>query len=227
MIPTSVPFLRLIDGVVGGVAALLVTALIPRSPVRAVARDGRAVFTAFADAGMTLVQALRRGDRARSERGLEKARALQSIVDAWATSLESGAAISRISPFVRRQRSELARQARIQTHMDLATRNLRVIGRRVVYLCDDGAARAVAADTLTELIRGADLIAQSLDDISLEPAAREALRAVAARLDPAAVLPGAMLSDQNLVAALRPLAVDLLSATGMPPAEARAALPRV
>ena len=40
VIPASVPFLRLADGVVGGVAALLVTALVPRSPLRAVAAEG-------------------------------------------------------------------------------------------------------------------------------------------------------------------------------------------
>ena len=38
---------------------------------------------------------------------------------------------------------------------------------------------------------------------------------MAARLDPAQLLPDASLGDQNLIAALRPLAVDLLTATGM------------
>ena len=38
--------------------------------------------------------------------------------------------------------------------------------------------------------------------------------------------PGAVL-DQNFIGALRPFAVDLLTATGLPPEEARAALPRM
>lgn len=227
VIPANVPFLRLLDGLVGGVTALLVTALVPRSPLRAVTRDGRALFAAFDGAAATLVDALRQGDRRRAERGLAKARALQGTVDDWRTALESGAAIARISPFLRRQRFEMQRQARIRDAMDLATRNLRVIGRRVVYLCDDGAARPVAAELVGELRRGADLIAQSLDDISFEPVAREALRAVATRLDPAVLAgPGAVL-EQNFIGALRPLAVDLLTATGLPPEEARAALPRM
>jgi hypothetical protein len=96
-----------------------------------------------------------------------------------------------------------------------------------VYLCDDGAARPVAADTLGELARAAQLVSQSLTDISFEPVAREALRAVAGRLDPAALQPGASLGDQNLIAALRPFAVDLLTATGMSGAEARACVPRI
>ena len=64
-------------------------------------------------------------------------------------------------------------------------------------------------------------------DISLEPVAREAVRAVAGRLDPALLLPDASLGDQNLIAALRPFAVDLLTATGMSSAEARACVPRI
>ena len=227
VIPANAPFLRLVDGIVGGIAALLVTALIPRTLQGEEVRTGAAVYRAMDSAMNTLAQALRRGDRMRAERGLEKARALQPLVDGWSTSLDSGIAIARISPFLHRHRSELQRHERIRQYTDLATRNLRVIGRRVVYLCDDGQARPVAADTLADLARAAQLVAQSLTDISLEPVAREAVRSVAARLDPAQLLPDASLGDQNLIAALRPLAVDLLTATGMTGAEARACVPRI
>lgn len=226
VIPASVPFLRLADGVVGGVAALLVTALVPRSPLRAVAAEGADVFADFDRAVATLVQGLRRGDRARAERGLEKARALQDPIDQWRVAIESGAAVARLSPLLRRQRTEFDRQERIRTQLDLASRNLRVIGRRIVYLCDDGVPRPVAADLLAELGAGARLVAESIDDISYEPAAREAVRAIASRLDPAALAAGSSSVDQNLIGALRPLAVDLMSAAGMPAADARAALPR-
>ncbi|SDG92704.1 FUSC family protein [Microbacterium pygmaeum] len=227
VIPANAPFLRLVDGLIGGAAALLVTALIPRTLQRTEAREGLELYRSIDGVFATLAQALRRGDRLRAERGLEKARALQASVDAWSTSLDSGRAIARISPFLRRQRSELQRHDRIRQSTDLATRNLRVIARRVVYLCDDGQARPVAADLLADLGRGAGVIAGSLEDISLEPIAREAVRSVAGRLDPAAILPGASLGEQNLIAALRPLAVDLLMATGMPAAEARGCVPRI
>ncbi|MET0781549.1 MAG: FUSC family protein [Microbacterium sp.] len=227
VIPANAPFLRLVDGIVGGIAALLVTALIPRTLQRDEVRSGAAVYRAMDSTMGTLTQALRRGDRLRAERGLEKARALQTVVDAWSASLDSGIAIARISPFLHRHRSELQRHERIRQSTDLATRNLRVIARRVVYLCDDGVARPIAADTLGELARAAELIARSLTDISLEPVAREAVRAVAVRLDPTVLMPEASLGDQNLIAALRPLAVDLLTATGMPSAEARACVPRI
>ncbi len=227
VIPAASPGLRFIDGVIGGVAALLVTALIPRNPRRAETRDGATLFAGIESVVGTLTQALRRGDRLRAERGLEKARALQPVVDTWRESLDSGLAIARISPFLRRQHFELERHERIRQSMDLATRNLRVVARRVVYLCDDGAPRPVAADVLAELARACDLIGRSLDDISLEPIARETLRAAAGRLDPATLLPTAGLGDQNLIAAMRPLAVDLLTATGMDTAEARGCVPRI
>ncbi|WP_223247056.1 FUSC family protein [Microbacterium oleivorans] len=227
VVPAQVPFLRLLDALIGGAMALLVTALIPRSPLRTARTDAARLFTAFQGAAGTVAQGLRRGSRVRTERGLEKARELQSLVDDWRTSVESGAAIARISPFLRRQRFELERYERMRASMDLAVRNLRVVARRAAYLVDDGRERDVAADLLVELIRGADLVQQSLTDITYEPAAREVLTAVAARLDPIALVPDGSLGDQTLITALRPLATDLLCATGLSPADARARLPRV
>jgi len=204
-----------------------VTALIPRSPLRTALTDAARLFDAFQGAAGTVAQGLRRGSRVRAERGLEKARSLQTLVDDWRTSVESGIAIARISPFLRRQRFELARYERMRISMDLAVRNLRVVARRSVYLVDDGRTRDVAADLLLDLTRGADLLQSSLTDITFEPAARELLTAVAARLDPVALVPDGSLGDQTLVTALRPLATDLLCAAGLSPADARALLPRV
>lgn len=223
----AAPFTRLLDALIGGAAALAVTALVPRNGLRDEVRDGKELFAGLRAAIATTAQALRRGDRIRAERGLEKARALQARTDAWRTSLESAIAVSRISPFLRRQRFELQRHERVRQSLDFAVRNLRVVARRAVYLCDDGVPRPVAAALLGDLDRAAGLVADALDDVALEPVAREAALAVAVRLDPASVLPGARLGDHNLIAAMRPLAVDLLTATGMPPAEARAAVPRI
>ena len=226
-LPASQPFARVVDGVVGGVAALAVTALIPRNPRREEARDGHAVFAAADSAARTIVQALRRGDPIRAARGLEKARGIAPRIDDWRASLDSGLAVAGFSPWLRPQRAELRRHHQVLQAMDYATRNLRVVARRAVYLCEDGARRPVPAELLAELMRGATLVADSLDDISLQPAAREAVAAVASRLDPARILPGGTQGELNLITALRPLAVDLLTATGMPSAEARAVLPRV
>lgn len=227
VMPGGAPLSRLADGVVGGVAALLVTALIPRSAVRAELRDGAALFAAYESAAGAVVRGLRDGDRRSAERGLEKARGLERELEQWQSSLESGLSVARISPVLRRQRAELDRHERVRRAMDLAVRNLRVIARSAAYATEDGLPRPIAADLLSDLIRGARIIGEGLDDIASEPTAREALRAVAARLDPGAVLPGAGVTDQNIVTAMRPLAVDLLTATGMPFEQARRIVPRV
>ena len=221
------PFMRLADGAIGGALAVVVTALLPRNPVGAEVRDGRALFAAFDAAAGRVVQGLRRGDAIRADRGLEKARELQTPLDAWRTSLESAQAVSAVSPLVRSRRVELARHARILHNMDLGTRNLRVVARRAAYVVRDGAGRAVAADTLAELQRAASLVAESLDDIAVEPVARESILVIARRLDPAAMLPGAPQGELALLAAMRPLAVDLLIASGVPREEAWASIPRV
>ncbi|MFT4231080.1 MAG: FUSC family protein [Microbacterium sp.] len=226
-LPVTAPFARLLDAVAGGVAALVVTALIPRNPRREEVRDGHVLFAAEQSAGAAIVQALRRGDARRAARALEKARADSPFVENWRSALDSGLAVAAYSPWLRAQREELQRHRDILQAMDLASRNLRVIARRVAYLCDDGVPRPVLADLLSELLRGMSLVDASLDDISQQPAARAALRAVASRLDPHEILPHGSASEQNLIAALRPFAVDLLTATGMPLAEATAVVPRV
>ncbi|MFV0373249.1 FUSC family protein [Microbacterium sp.] len=225
LMPGSEPGARVVDALVGGAVAVVVTAIIPRSPLRRVTADGKAVFAAFDNAMGTLVQALQRGNRQRAERALEKARQLQGPLELWRASIEGGLAIGRISPFLRRQRSELARQQTMGAQLDLAIRNLRVIARRSVYLIGDGTARPVPAELIAELRGGVGLIAQSLEDISLQPVAQEALRAVAGRLDPVAL--GTGTAEQNIVAELRPFVVDLLTATGLDHDRAHAALPPI
>lgn len=224
---SSAPFTRLTDGLLGGAAALIVTALIPRNPRFEAMRDVRRLFAAIDDAVGTLANALRRGSRPRAERALEKARALDPLVRVWRESLDSAIAIARISPWLRRGRSELVRTERILNGTDLVVRNLRVIARRAVYVEDDSAPRPAVADLLESLGRGVDLVGASLDDISIEPAARESVLAIARLLDPRVVAPDASLGDQNLILALRPLAVDLLVAAGMPREEARMQVPRI
>ncbi|MFT4211713.1 MAG: FUSC family protein [Microbacterium sp.] len=218
---------RPLDGLVGGASAILMTVVVPRNLRGELLREARALFASAERAVTASAEGLARGDRRHAERGLDRARRLDLLVRAWQESLESATAVARISPFLRRRRAELERQRRVLAAMDLAVRNLRVVGRRAAYLVDDGRRRPIAADVLAGLGRGMALIGQSLEDISLEPAARDLLRPIAAHLDPARMLPDASLGEQSLVSAMRPLAVDLLTAAGMPAAEARDAVPRI
>ena len=228
IIPAAVssPLSRLLDALTAAVVAILVTVLVPRTLSRETARDARAVFAAADGAIHAVAQGLRSGDRLRADRGLEKARALEPLVATWHIKLESAAAVARISPWLRRRRAEVERHQRVQAATDLVMRNLRVIARRSAYLAADGVPRPVPAELLLALGRGLALIGESLNDITIEPAARETIAAIAAHLDPAAVLPEGTPADHNLIAAMRPLAVDLLVAVGMPRDQAQAQIPR-
>jgi uncharacterized membrane protein YgaE (UPF0421/DUF939 family) len=224
--PDGGPFVRVIDGVVGGVVALVATALIPRDPRRAATREARALFAEFEAVTASLVSSMRFGDHEESERALARVRGTQPLLDAWRGSLESAQAIVRVSPIARRHRAELDRQAVVLEGMDLATRNLRVIARRLDFVGRDGEPRRGVADLLARIGGAVSLLSESLDDIAQLPVARRTLEELARHVRPNEILGGdAPVSEQALVITLRPLVVDLLVAAGMPVADAQGLLP--
>ena len=226
-IPEGGPFARTLDAAIGGVVALLVTALIPRLPGRAADRDRRQLFSAVNEALGSIVDSLRDADEAAGELGLSRLRRTQPMLDEWSASLESALAISRISPFLRPRLPDLHRSARVLTAADLTTRHLRTIARRSYFLVRDGLPRPALAELIGQFATSIGLLGDELDDPQVAGAARSLLSDLARRLDPEAVMPHAHLADAAMVLMLRPLAVDLLVGTGMPAAEARALLPEV
>ena len=226
-VPDGGPFQRSLDGLIGGAVALLVTALIPRDPRRLARRDARRVFSVFTESLTALAAALDRADQPTAEHALERLRTTQPIIDAWGESLDSARAIARISPFQRRHSPELDAQARVLRGMDLATRNLRVIARRIDFLVRDGVPRPALASLIATTGTSATLLGQSLDDPLLADTARGGLSGIASHLRPQTVVGDAEVTDSVVVLMLRPLLVDLLSAAGLDEAKARGLLPEV
>lgn len=226
-VPDGGPFVRTLDGLVGGVFALVATALIPRDPRRAALRDGRKLLDEHVSTLASLVAALRLGDVEEADRALGRARGTQPALDAWRGTLDSGIAIAKLSPFLRRSRFDLERQRTILAGAELATRNLRVIARRIDYVLRDGKPRPEAADLLARISVAIGILGQSLGDIAQQPVARQTLVEIAKHLDPSATLHAAPVSEQNLILGLRPYVVDLLTATGMSTPDAQATLPSV
>lgn len=140
------------------------------------------------------------------------------------SSLDSAAAIARISPFLRRHRPELDAQLRVLRGMDLATRNLRVISRRIDFLVRDGVPRPGMGSLIASLATSVTLLGQSLDDPRLADTVRVGLVAIAERLRPETVVQGAPVTDSVIILMLRPLLVDLLGAADLPADKARAVL---
>jgi uncharacterized membrane protein YgaE (UPF0421/DUF939 family) len=225
--PPGGPFVRSIDGIVGGVVALLVTALVPRDPQRFTRRDARALFVSLTDALDSLAVALDKADEPAADYALERLRTTQPIIDNWAVSVDSAVAIARISPFLYRRRPDLHAQSRVLRGMDLATRNLRVIARRIDFLVRDGVPRPVIGSIMASLGTSVELLGQSLEDPLLADTVRVGLVAVAERLQPDTVVKGAPVTDSVVILMMRPLLVDLLMAADLPAEKARALLPEV
>ncbi len=225
--PAGGPFVRSVDGIIGGVVALLVTALVPRDPRRFVRRDARTLFASLTDALDSLAVALDKADEPAADHALERLRTTQPIIDSWAVSVDSAAAIARISPFLYRRRPDLGAQARVLRGMDLATRNLRVIARRIDFLVRDGVPRPVIGSIVASLGTSVELLGQSLDDPLLADTVRVGLVAVAERLRPDTAVAGAPVTDSVVILMMRPLLVDLLMAADLPADKARALLPEV
>ncbi|MFC4242300.1 FUSC family protein [Gryllotalpicola reticulitermitis] len=223
--PVGGPFVRTLDGVIGGVVALLATVLLPRDPRREATRAAKDSLDSFVEVLRMLGTALRDGDIAQSAQALDLARTSQAPTDAWASSLDSALSVARISPFLRRYLPELETQRTLHASMDLAWRNLRVVARRAEYLLRDGVARPAVADIITQLETGAQLLSDSFTDVEQRPAARAIFVALVRRLDPEVVMPTGTARDKGIVMALHPLLVDLLCATGMAQSDAQRLLP--
>ena len=108
--------------------------------------------------------------------------------------------------------------------MDLATRNLRVVVRRVDFLVRDLRPRPELAQLTAKFLIAVDLLESSLDDFSLSHKARKYLVKLAPELG---VYPQLPLSEQVIVLQLRPLFVDLCQASGIDIEQAKDLLPSV
>lgn len=225
--PEGGVFTRSIDGLIGGAVALAATALIPRDPRRIAERDARRMVGALKESLDSVVGALRDANEPAASLALERLRRTQGFLDEWAQSQDTAVAVARVSPFLRRHLPALRHQAAVLAGLDLAARHLRVITRRVSFLVRDGEPRPALAAFIERIAAGIDLLGRSLQDPEIATEAREAFGAIMPSLDPAVSLPGASMPTAIVVHLLRPLLVDLLVATGMPAAEARALLPAV
>lgn len=225
--PTGGVFARAIDGVIGGLVALIFTAMLPRNPIKLARNDAAKLFEIFGETLSVMRMVLAKPDVVIADQALEKIRATQPLVDNWRGSLESAAAISRISPFYRWAQKEVRDQGLVLEGMDLATRNLRVVTRRVDYLVRDLKPRPQLAELIEKIITAVKLIESSGDDFSVSQKARKYLPKLIKELDPKRFEPALTLSEAAVLMQFRPLVIDLCHASGLDGVKARDLLPRV
>ena len=226
-VPEGGNFIRSLDGVIGGVTALLFTAIIPRDPRGLANKDAGKLFDIFLDSLDALKLAVRNVDVSIVDEALSRVRRSQPLVDNWRMSLDSAIAISRISPFLRKYRDELSGQVRLMRGMDLATRNLRVVVRRVDFLVRDGVARPYLADLFEQISEATTKLSEGLESAENLHDAQEAFVEIIHQLDPKKFGIADQIREASVLLLLRPLLVDLLCASGMSEDDARAELPAV
>jgi hypothetical protein len=226
-LPEGGIWVRPLDGVVAAVVSLLVTVLIPRNPKSLAKKDASALFSVFLDSLSSLRMALRDVDVEKADETLIKVRRTQPLVDNWRMSLDSAVAIARLSPFLQKERYDLSAQLRLMRGMDLATRNLRVIVRRVDFLIRDGVKRPYLADLIDQIFEGTTLLAKSPENEEFLYEAREVYLEVIHQLEPKRFGIADQLREASVLLLLRPMLVDLLCATGMSEDDARDELPKV
>ena len=218
---------RPLDGITAAVTSLLVTVLIPRNPKGLARKDAAALFSVFLDSLDSLRVALRDVDVKKADEILVKVRRTQPLVDNWRMSLDSAVAISRLSPFLKKQRYDLGAQLRLMRGMDLATRNLRVIVRRVDFLIRDGVKRPYLADLVDQLFDATQSLSRATENEEFLFEARAGYLEVIHQLDPKKFGIADQLREASVLLLLRPMLVDLLCATGMSEDDARDELPNV
>jgi uncharacterized membrane protein YgaE (UPF0421/DUF939 family) len=208
------------DALVGGAFALLVAAVLPADPWRSARRRATRTLAELAGAVRCCARALEDADPGEAAEALAGSRATQAGLDAWAEELRAGRDISRLSLLRRDGGATYERLSRLQVGVDRATRNLRVLSRRVVFALETD--EQLPAGIAVELRRLAEVLDRFAEDPEGEPP--PGLLSLAAELDPEA-LGATGLSASVVVAQLRSAVVDLLVATGSTVPQARAALP--
>ena len=226
-LPNGGIWVRPLDGVVAAVTSLLVTVLIPRNPKGLARKDASVLFGVFLESLDALRIALRDVDVKKADDTLNRVRRTQPLVDNWRMSLDSAVAISRLSPFLQKERFDLNAQLRLMRGMDLATRNLRVIVRRVDFLIRDGVKRPYLADLIEQIYDATSHLSKATENEEFLYEARAGYLEIVHQLDPKKFGIADQLREASVLLLLRPMLVDLLCATGMSEDDARDELPTV
>ncbi|MCW2721614.1 MAG: hypothetical protein JWR81_5436 [Pseudonocardia sp.] len=218
-------FGRWIDALIGGGVGLLVAAVLPSDPVGPVRREARTLLDELAAVLARTADALRERDAGIAGEALQRARASQPLIDRLRAALRGGQELATVSPLVRRRRRLLSRFAELAERSDYAMRNARVLARRVYTALTDGEpVTPELADALNGLSVAVRTLTAQLDREGDLERAREPVLDVVRHAMATADGRTHSAPETVMVAQLRSIALDLLQATGLPRAEALAAM---
>jgi hypothetical protein len=216
---------RFLEALVGGGAALAVSATFPSNPSLRIRQAARPVLEDLATALRDVAAALIGGDMELAEQALSDARRMDAPVARLREELDGGYEIARLSPPRRRHLGHLGYYAVAADQLDLAVRNTRVLARAAVTLVHKkGAAPRELAEAILALALAVEALAGYLEqpDHPLDDARHFALGAAG---EATSVLRRSNdLETSVLVGQIRATAIDLLQAAGMDSSEALEAL---
>jgi Fusaric acid resistance protein-like len=216
---------RFLEALVGGGAALAVSAAFPSNPTTRARQAALPVLQDLATALRDAAAALIGGDLELAHGALSEARRIDARVARLREELDGGYQIARLSPSRRRHLGHLAYYAAAADQLDLAVRDTRVLARAAVTMVRE---RGATPGQLPEAILGLALAVEALagylerPDHPLDDARHFALGAAG---EATSVLErNNDLETSALVAQIRSTAIDLLQAAGMDSSEALQAL---
>ncbi|MFL6032024.1 MAG: FUSC family protein [Rubrobacteraceae bacterium] len=216
---------RFLEALVGGGAALAVSAVFPSNPSTRARQAARPVLEDLATALRNAAAGLIGGNLELAEAALSEARRIDAPVARLREELEGGYQIARLSPPRRRHLGHLGYYVAAADQLDLAARDTRVLARAAVTLVrEKGAASGELAEAILGLALAVEALAGNLErpGHTLDDARQFALGAAG---EATSVLQKSNdLETSALVAQIRSTAIDLLQAAGMESSEALEAL---
>ena len=209
---------RFLDSLLGGVLALIVTALLPANPAATARRAAAPLLTELAGTLDEIALALEHRDARLADRALVRARALDA--DLLADSVAAGEEMLRLSPFARRARARFSRYAHATTQLDATVTTVKALTRASVRGLGLGAhipdAVPTAVRDLAETVRTLDRYFEHPEE--KPPVSEHALRAAARATLVLEVTSNLQVSV--IVGQVRAAAVDLLRSWGLDREEA-------
>jgi hypothetical protein len=209
---------RFLDSLLGGVLALIVTALLPANPGAAARRAAAPLLAGLATTLDEVALALEHGDADLADRALLRARGLDPAP--LAESVAAGQEMLQLSPFARRARARFSRYALASTQIDATLTSVKALSRASARGIALGAhipeAVPSAVRDLAETVRTLDRYFEHPEE--RPPVSEHALRAAARAtlvLEVTSNLPVSVIVGQ-----VRSAAVDLLRSWGLDRQEA-------
>jgi len=210
----QVGFGRWLDAVCGGVVALVVAAVVPRTPLR---RPRIAAARVLQDMSGWLEEAayaVRERDVDRTYAVLDRARDSDDRISDVRQAADDGLSAATSSPWRRGHRADMREVGRLVVPLDRAVRNTRVLLRRITVVVRRGEDLPDATlRLLDDLAATTATLAGDVERKRPPHGSREGLVEVARRSSDIPI--GTSLSADVVLAQVRSVVVDLLQLTGM------------